>query len=136
MSDDVSLCHIPGRGGHPRRGHLEEDDFAFAADDFADDPGFLVPFGEKGDGPVGVSGRDGQGHTDAHIQGPEHLPLVDVAGPLDLPEYGRDGPGSFFDPDTVSLGDDPGDVVVEAAPGDMGMDLIRTFLRTSRMAVQ
>jgi hypothetical protein len=53
MSDYVSLCHIPGRGGYPGRGSSEEDDFALAADDLTDGPGLVIQSGKKGDGPVG-----------------------------------------------------------------------------------
>ncbi len=94
MSDYVSLCHVPGRGGHPRDSS-EEDDFTLAADDLAYGPRLMARSGEKGDRPGGVPGRDGQGHADTHVQGPEHLPLVDIPGPLDLPEDGRDGPGQY-----------------------------------------
>src|SRR5512141_715899 len=93
----------------------EQRDFVAASNHFADPPTLETQPGEARNGPVHVTGADDQGHPNAHVQRPEHLPLFDPARPLDLFEDGGNGPGALLDPDSEALGDDPGDVIIEAA---------------------
>ena len=92
---------------------------ACAGDDFADVPGFVFGFFDVGQDGIRFVGGDDGGHADAHVEDLIDLGVVNAAGVLDQFENGRNGPRAFPDDDITVNGQDPRDVVNEAAAGDV-----------------
>ena len=67
-----------------------------------------------------VSAGHDDDEADAHVEGAQHLVLRDVAEVLQVLEEGRDGPSGEIDDGAHALGQDAGEVLGDAAAGDVG----------------
>ncbi len=63
--------------------------------------------------------RHHQDHADPHVEGPEHLVVVDPPLRLEVVEDRRHRPGPDVDARRDAAGQDAGNVVGEAAAGDV-----------------
>ena len=68
---------------------------------------------------VGLLSGDGQHHADAHVEGVEHIVLRDAAGLLHQVEEGRGADVLLLDAGAAALLQAAGDILVEAAAGDV-----------------
>ena len=69
---------------------------------------------------VGLCGRNSEHHANAHVEGVEHIVLGDVAGLLHQVEEGRNADILLLDAGAAALFQAAGDVLIEAAAGDVG----------------
>ena len=103
------------------RGTLVVADFAGASGyDFADEVVALVGAVEDGFGFFDVLGRDDCDEADAHVEGAEHFFLLHVAELLEVSEERGDFPGAEVDVGVEAFGEDAGEILGDAAAGDVG----------------
>lgn len=91
-----------------------------AAGDFADEDGGLAGFGEAVEEDAAVVGAGGDDHADAHVEGALHFGEFDLAGGLDETEEGGHFPSVAVDGGAGAFGEHSGEVVGDAAAGDVG----------------
>ena len=99
---------------------FEGHGFVGAIDQRADDRRLLAGLAEAGDQPLGVLGRDHRQHADAAVEGAQHFALGDAAGLASQPKTGGTATASRSMCAARCVGQDAGDVVDEAAAGDVG----------------
>src|SRR6266851_8448871 len=95
-------------------------DLAFASDYSADDAVALVGAVEDGFGLLHLFCGDYDDEADAHVERAEHLVLGYVAERLQVLEEGWGLPGGEVDECAHALGEDAGEVLRDAAAGDVG----------------
>src|SRR5258708_24391788 len=95
-------------------------DLVFASDYAADDAVALVGAVEDGFGLLHLFCGDYDDEADAHVEGAEHLVLGYVAEGLQVFEEGWGLPGGEVDECAHSLGENAGEVLRDAAAGDVG----------------
>ena len=101
------------------RFHSAQNNFFFAGNDLTTDIG-VDPLGlQSGEGRVGGLGADDHSHAHAHIEGVEHIVLVDAALFLEQTENGGCFDSGLVDLGAQAVGDAAGDILVEAAAGDV-----------------
>src|ERR1035438_1799876 len=105
-------------GRSPER-TLTEDYFAVAFDDSADTIEFFSGSLQQRLRLLELLGRDHDQHSETHVEGAEHLFLGYVAESLQMFKDGKNGPGAKFDHGRCALGENPGQVLGDAAPGDV-----------------
>ena len=89
-------------------------------DDFADDIGFLIHGRQSGQHVLDRFFRDHGHQPDAVVEDPQHLPLFDVTGLLQVVEYGGDLPTVAFKYNAASLWNNSQCVVDDPPARDMG----------------
>ena len=105
------------------RFHSAQNNFFFAGNDLAADIGVDPLCLQSGEGRVGGLGADDHSHAHAHIEGVEHIVLVDAALFLEQTENGGCFDSGLVDPGAQAVGDAAGDILIEAAAGDVAEDL-------------
>lgn len=96
--------------------YLFEGDIVVTIDNMADE---ISVVGEECLGGGDLDGGEDDDHADAHVEGVVHVMFVDLAELLDEGEEGGDGPAAFVDSDAGSGWQDAGDIVPEAATGNV-----------------
>ena len=116
----MSFCRLVPPAGHQHADVQHRMTPLAAFHHFAQDNG-LFPGGGKGV-QGGLGGVFGHGHAQAHthVEGVEHIPLGDVARGLNHLEDGQHRHGGLFNLGGEALLEHAGDVLVEAASGDVG----------------
>src|SRR5688572_7150886 len=99
---------------------LLDEDFAFAASDFADGPSFEPRCFDGAQDGGSILGGSEYDHADAHVEDLVHLISGDRAFRADQREDRKDRPGAFADDDIASGRQDARNVVHESATGDVG----------------
>ena len=69
---------------------------------------------------IGLCGRNGEHHANAHVEGVEHIMLGDAAHLLHQVEQGGGAHICLVDAGAAALFQAAGDILVEAAAGDVG----------------
>ena len=87
---------------------------------FAYNGGLVPVLGENVDGLAGLGGVHRQHHADAHVEDVEHLPVGNLAVFLKEAEDRKNLPSPFTDLYSLAFLEDPRDVLVETAAGDVG----------------
>src|SRR5690348_4129185 len=95
------------------------DDFAVAFDNAADDVALLAGAVEHGLAAFEAFRRDDDDEADAHVEGAQHLLLLDIAEVLEVLEDGQHRPAAEFDMRRDGAGQDAGQVLRDAAAGDV-----------------
>ena len=79
----------------------------------------LVRAVENGFGLLNLLSRDDDDEADAHVEGAEHLVLLNVAKVLKVLEQRGNGPAGQVDDSSHSAREDAGKILCDSAPGDM-----------------
>ena len=66
----------------------------------------------------------GNNHTHAHIEGVEHITLRNMTGSCNQVENGQHLYRTALNPGADALGQASGDILIEAAAGDLGKCLV------------